>query len=460
LLPHQANAAAAAQAGETVERRHFQGSSYISSPTRPPDATTVAEVVEIVTSSYLVEPDDQTVVQGCLGGLGADTTALPAPRQLKPTKASELAAYIDGLPGSGASGDGGRVPAHGCIEGILAALEGPDARTPQEPPEARIRQNDATAGVTLSRKSAADDGTVEVTGLISDSPADLSGIRVGDRIVAIDGAPIESWDVQRIERALRGPRGAHVTLAIRRTGHPGTLEFPLVLSQPRLPDPTVRRLDGARVLYVVVPSMQVDTPAALLGALASSIAAESGTAATGIVVDLRGNVGGLLRSAIGVAAIFLPDDVVIVETRGRTPKDTRLYQARPQDVSPRQDRSYAKNFIERPALLKSARIVVLIDSRTGSGSVAVAEALRLYRHAMLVGEPSSSVAEVRTVFPLAKDKGRLVLATGQLFAPDGRCLDGRTTAPDVVVREPDADTIGSADDPGLQKALEILRTVE
>jgi carboxyl-terminal processing protease len=134
----------------------------------------------------------------------------------------------------------------------------------------------------------------------------------------------------------------------------------------------------------------------------------------GYVLDLRNNPGGLLDQAISVSDAFL-ESGEIVSTRGRDPKETRHFNARPGDLA------------------KGKAVVVLINGGSASASEIVAGALQDHKRATLVGTRSFGEGSVQTVIPLGPDDGALRLTTARYYTPVGRSIQAKGIVPDVEV---------------------------
>jgi len=150
------------------------------------------------------------------------------------------------------------------------------------------------------------------------------------------------------------------------------------------------------------------------------------------VLDLRGNPGGVLESAVSVADTFL-DDGVIVRAAGRTPESRFEMSATPGDA------------------LDGRPLVVLVDGGSASGSEIVAGALRDHGRATLMGERTFGKGSVQTVIPL-RDGQALKLTTSRYFTPAGTSIHERGLEPDIAIGPLEGEQAGSAPRPLLQDA--------
>jgi carboxyl-terminal processing protease len=150
-----------------------------------------------------------------------------------------------------------------------------------------------------------------------------------------------------------------------------------------------------------------------------------------LVLDLRNDPGGLLNSAIGVSAAFLPPDVKIVSTDGRTGDAKQEFLARPQDYLRGTREDPLKSI---PVEAKKVPMVVLINSGSASASEIVAGALQDYKRAVILGTQSFGKGSVQSVIPLPGNSA-IKLTTARYYTPDGRSIQAKGIVPDIVVEE-------------------------
>ncbi|TVR84171.1 MAG: PDZ domain-containing protein [Rhodospirillales bacterium] len=241
-----------------------------------------------------------------------------------------------------------------------------------------------------------DGGHVVVTDVMDDSPAARADVRVGDRITHIDGADLNGETAHRVALRLRGPVGSRLRLTMARDGLSTVLQFEL--ERMHLITPTVRLRDDDGILYVAVSGFNQDTARSLALALGSGLADYS----RGVVLDLRGNPGGLLHQSILVADLFLAGGRIVM-TQGRHPDSRQLYLADDHDA------------------VAGAPMVVVLDGGSASAAEIVAAALKDRGRAVVLGTSSYGKGTVQTVAPLPND-GELVLTWSRLISPSGRII--------------------------------------
>jgi carboxyl-terminal processing protease len=327
-----------------------------------------------------------------------------------------------------------------AVEGVVSSLDPHSAfLTASEYDEMRVNTAGSYSGVGI--EVSAQDGRIVVVSPIEGSPAARAGVRAGDTIVAVDGQPVDASRLDQTIERMRGLSGSRVQLSIERAGEPEPLQFDLERSEVHVRTVRAERLPGG-FGYVRIAQFSDSTPTDLDQALAG-LSSRSGQARPrGLVLDLRGNPGGVLESAVGVADEFL-EAGVIVRADGRTSDSRFEMDATPGDA------------------LAGAPLVVLVDGGSASGSEIVAGALRDHRRATLMGERTFGKGSVQTVIPL-RDGQALKLTTSRYFTPSGTSIHEKGIQPDVVLADAvltreTAQPAPLAKDPAVQAAVQYLR---
>jgi carboxyl-terminal processing protease len=259
------------------------------------------------------------------------------------------------------------------------------------------------------------------------TPARDAKIRHSDVITAVNGESIAGKPAEAVTSRIRGPAGTKVTLTV---ASPDGSKREVTLTRREVDIPQVagriETVDGAKVGYVRLAGF---FPGAH-GELRQEVEKLYGEGGRGLVLDLRGNGGGLLTEAVLVSSIFVPDGP-IVSTHGRTQR-TRTLDATGQALP------------EHP-------MVVLIDRDTASASEIVTAALEQSGIATVVGTRSFGKGTFQQVVPLEND-GALDLTVGEYLTRDGTSINGTGIAPQVKAKD-DPD---SKPDEGRQRALQVL----
>ncbi len=266
-----------------------------------------------------------------------------------------------------------------------------------------VRDGFGGVGITVQMQDAA----ALVVSVVASGPAQLAGLEPDDRITHIDGIPVVGWDQRQLIRTIRGPVGAPIRLSINRPA--GSQNFVTDVRRQHIVLPTVEAELRDGTLVVQVKSFNQNTSHAVARAVVNS--REYGRALDGVIMDLRGNPGGLLDQAVEVADAFL-DKGEIVETRGRHPHSLQRFLASDTDLA------------------EGAPLVVLVNGSSASGSEVVAAALQDQGRAVLIGTNSYGKGTVQTVMRLPNN-GELTLTWSRLHAPSGYILHGLGVMPSV-----------------------------
>jgi carboxyl-terminal processing protease len=314
------------------------------------------------------------------------------------------------------------------VEAMIASLKDPytDYLDPQELEALRERNEGAYYGVGLQVAQSGDD--IVITRVFDDSPAQRARIRVGDRLVSVQGRPVTGRVLDSVVSEIRGPKDTTVRLGIASSGGT-TREVELKRERIRVPavESRIETTDGKRVGYLRLSQFTKGSA----DALRDAVEALREKGATALVLDLRGDPGGLVNEAVGVAGVFLPDDSPVVVTQGlHSPKRTFRTDGDPA--------------------AGDLPLVVLVNRGSASASEIVAGALRDADRARLIGERTFGKALVQST-RLLRDGGALKLTTARYLTPDGFDLAKRGLPPDVKVVDDPATT----PDEALQRALAL-----
>lgn len=270
------------------------------------------------------------------------------------------------------------------------------------PDEAR-RQRERRIGQSgLGLRVAARGENLRVTEITAGGPAARAGIRVGDRLAAVDGQEVDGRDPSRAALLLEGPAGSSVVLRLRR----GSQTRETSLRRELLVPQTVRADKRGGILWLTVSGFTVETASRLTRALNDGFATDP---PRGVVLDLRGNRGGLLDAAIDLADAFLGSGEV-ARTEGRHPDAARRYLAGGRDLA------------------QGRPLVVLVDGRTASAAEIAAAALAERGRGVVVGSASTGKGLIQLVSALPHG-GELLVSWSRVLAPTGWPVQGLGVLP-------------------------------
>jgi len=252
------------------------------------------------------------------------------------------------------------------------------------------------------------DGLIHVRSVITGSPADEAGINPRDVITAIDGRPVEGETLQEAIDQLSGEPGTEVSIEVRT---PEGQQRSLTLEREYLQIPVLsfQLLDQGWGYYRIT-LFHTESGRDLEQSLAS--VADADIELRGLVIDLRGNPGGVLQGAVEIADGFL-DDGLILTTRGRNAAMQMKFEARPGQWLP------------------GVPLMILVDRGSASASEVLAGALQDHRRAVIVGERTFGKGSVQSVLPL-RNGGGIKLTTARYYTPTGRSIQAEGIEPDVV----------------------------
>ncbi len=285
----------------------------------------------------------------------------------------------------------------GAIPGMLATLDPHSTFLDTENFHAmRERERGSYAGIGVQVIHFGNQNLIDFP--LPATPAFEAGIRPGDVIEMVDGTPVNRVPVEEVASRLKGPAGTNVGLSLSREGSDRWIEVNLVRRVIRRPTIPTRLLFEDGTAYLHLTSFGENTPEELEEALVSL----GRDGMRGLILDLRGNNGGLLSAGVQVAGRFLERGQSVVSHRGRASEE-RQYQAKSDNPD-----------LERP-------IVVLVNCSSASASEIVAGALQDHDRALIAGSDTFGKGLVQSVFSLPESTG-IVLTTARYYSPSGRLI--------------------------------------
>lgn len=282
---------------------------------------------------------------------------------------------------------------------------------PEETEEFEKHTRGDFIGVGISIVKNRDSDEIEVVTPLEDTPACRAGVQSGDIIAAVDGKPLKGFSLNKVVDMIMGQKGSAVTLTIRRGEK--EIEFPLVRDKikiqsikglarkPEIPEQWNHWLDPEnKVAYIRLTNFQNNTSEDLTNAL-SELEARG---MRGLVLDLRGNPGGLLDAAWKVSSTFLKKGDRVVSTKGRIRSEDQQFDT-PGDGA----------FSNTP-------LIVLTDNNSASASEIVAGAVRDNKRGLVLGERTFGKFSVQNLISLGRSNAKLKITTADYYLPSGVSL--------------------------------------
>ncbi|MEZ4866157.1 MAG: S41 family peptidase [Caldilineaceae bacterium] len=335
---------------------------------------------------------------------------------------------------------------YGAIRGMVDALGDTGHSTFLSPEQYTQQQSDLSGSFSgIGAQVSMKDGLPVIVAPLDDSPAQKAGIKAGDIILQVDGEDTTGLTLNEVVAKIRGTKGEPVTLTLLRVGDSQSMEITIVRDDIVTPTATWAMIPGTSVALIRLSQFSQNAKSELLMAIEGAQAAN----ATGLIVDVRSNPGGLLEQAVAVTSQFLKDGNVLLEEDAQG-------QRTPFPVTP-------------GGAATEIPLVVLINPGSASSSEIFAGAIQDHKRGQLVGETTFGTGTVLQPYQL-QDGSALFLGVKQWLTPDGRRIRDQGIQPDVevkiplgtdlltpsLIREMTPEELQSSPDLQLLKGLELL----
>jgi len=305
-----------------------------------------------------------------------------------------------------------------------------DPHTDYMPPEVWQQVNESMSGAYEGIGAVVGEseeyGGLELVSIMDGSPAEKAGLHSGDVIVEVEGQDVTDLSQNEIIALVRGPAGTLVRLGVMREGTSEMLKFEVKRDRISIPSVTSEVLDG-NIGYVRLSQFEFETGEALRNALSEMNANEL----NGLILDLRGDPGGYLTTAIDVGSVFIMSGPIVIE---RSPGQEYAHEALGNAIAP------------------DVPLVVLVDQGSASASELIAGALQDTGRATVVGMQTFGKGSVQTWRELSNGGG-IRITISRWYTPNGNSVSEVGITPDVEVPyDPDVE-----DDSHLAAALAVLQ---
>lgn len=329
---------------------------------------------------------------------------------------------------------------YGSIRGLLSALGDPYTRfmEPKAYKEMKIRMGGTYSGIGIY--IGIKNEQLTVISPIEGTPAHEAKLKAGDRIATIDGKSTEHMALEEAVSLIRGPQGTKVVLGVRRRGWKEAKDFEIKRASIKIKSLEAKKLD-TNLAYIKLSTFEN-----MQAAREFESALRKFKDSDGLIIDLRGNGGGLLQNAVEIGSMFI-DNGIIVQTVDR--------EGRREQIE-----STGRVLWRKPT-------VVLINEASASASEILAGALRDNNAATLVGTKTFGKASVQNVRRLS-DGSALLVTIAKYLTPSGEDINKKGIAPDVEIALPSAEAEAEEEpvlveeeeeDIQLQKSIEILKSL-
>lgn len=325
---------------------------------------------------------------------------------------------------------------YNAVKGMVSSGEDPYTffLTPEENKDSKDSLNGTFEGI--GAQLGTKDNKIVVIAPIKNSPAIKAGVKAGDIITSVDGKSIKGKTITQVVTIIRGPSGTKVKLTIERNSK----EMDIEITRGEIKVESIETTYKNGIAHVRLQQFGTTIRDEWQKTALDLAEKYRKKEIKGMILDLRGNPGGLLDACVYIASDFLPNGSLVVKQEGL--QENIEYK------------------VTRAPLLPEIPVVVLIDKGSASASEILAGALRDYKRAKLVGEKSFGKGSVQGTYDLSDGSGMHV-TVAKWILPKGDWIMGKGIEPDVKVENPEADIQNTVDneknDKQLQKAEELLK---
>lgn len=320
----------------------------------------------------------------------------------------------------------------GAIEGLAASFG--DPYTTFFPPEENKTFQEEILGSFdgIGAEIGMKNEELVIIAPLKDTPAWKAGVKAGDRLIEIDGTNTNKLTAEEAVDLIRGPQGTSVKLIILRTGEKETRSITVLRDKIQIPTiDTEFREDG--IFVIKFYSFSENSINLFRDALIKFVESKSSK----LVIDLRGNPGGYLDSAIRISSWFIDKGDVVLSEESLIGEKEKVF------------RSYGPRLFS-----DKLSLVVLVDGGSASASEILAGALRSHKIATIVGEKTFGKGSVQELVKITDDTS-LKVTVANWLTPDGISISKQGITPDVVVKMTLKD-VENEKDPQMDKAIELL----
>ncbi len=239
-----------------------------------------------------------------------------------------------------------------------------------------------------------------VSNVYKDSPAYKSGLKIGDEIMAIDGKRITQLNIKEIRKNIKGEPDSELNFSIKRYGLDKELTFKILRKKIQIKNITYSSVSNDNIAYIKIRSFKQNTASEFQKAY---VKLNDSLQLKGLIIDLRGNPGGLLNEAVKIVNLFVPKNSVVVSTKGKVKSWNTIFKAKNDPIS-----------LDIP-------ITVLVSNSSASASEIVAGAFQDMDRAVIIGQKTYGKGLVQSTRDLAYNT-KIKITTAKYYVPSGRCI--------------------------------------
>lgn len=338
-----------------------------------------------------------------------------------------------------------------AIKGLIKGLDDPYSRFLDPKAFRTFNENIKGTFYGVGMKLEQKDDKILVVTPLEGTPAYKAGIKPGDQIIAVDDQSVEGKTIDEVVSMIRGELGKKVKIKIYRETEKKTYEFELVrvkIEAPIVEDKILKDNIG----YIRFYEFTQNSPEKLM----ASIEKMKKNNVSGLILDLRNNPGGDLRSVIEISSFFISNRAqvqTVIRDKNNKIIDSFLSRGvivfrEDRDMNKRRESATGNVIWDKP-------LVVLINRYSASASEIFCGAIKDYKRGVLVGEKTFGKGVVQSIFSLS-DGSALIMTTERYLLPSGRSIHNDGVVPDYLV-EMAPENVGKEKDIQLDKAIEVLK---
>ena len=245
------------------------------------------------------------------------------------------------------------------------------------------------------------------------SPAHKYGLQCGDEIIAIDGAPTKGLETKESSDRMKGKPGTTVIFTVKKVRSGDTLDIPIIRERIHFPDIEYSGMLDDTTGYI----LQSGFTEGVAQQLKDRFLDLKGKGMKRLVLDLRGNGGGLMSEAINIISLFVPKGSLAVSSKGKTEESRKEFHTQTEPID------------------TQIPIIVMVDGGSASASEIVSGGLQDLKRAVIMGKTSFGKGLVQSIRPLSYN-GQMKITTAKYYTPSGRCVQGVGVKPDVEIDVP------------------------